>query len=476
MGESSIIAGFAWKFAERGLSQLINFILSLVLARLIEPAAYGALALATVFVSILNVFVDSGLGTALVQQKDADDLDFSSVFYFNLTMCLLLYAAAYFGAPLVSRFYENSEMTPIVRAIALIIPAGGLRSIQQAYAERAMRFKKFFLASLPAAVLSGALGLGLALMGYGVWALIAMYVSNSAITTLALWWLVGWRPKFQLSWARLKPLLGFGGKVLGASLLVSGYSNLKQLLVGKVYTPSDLAFYNKGNALPNSIVPVIQNSVTSVLLPTVSRYQNELQRVREMTEKAVRALSAALWPMMVGLAACAEVFVPLVMTEKWLPAVPYMQLFCIEAAIMPVSAMYINSIRAVGRSGAELKLQMMVRIAGILLLLATIRFGPFAVAVSAFLCSVVELGALTAVNRKVLQYPVRQQLKNIFPFAAMAFAMGAVVFFLGKLPLNQLLLLGAQVLSGFAVYLGLFWFFKRDMLREIVSFFRKNGS
>ena len=473
MNQKSVIINFIWKFAERGLAQVIGFVISLVLARLIDPSAYGTLALATVFISILNVFVDCGLGTALVQRKEADDLDFSTVFYVNLLMCLVIYGLVFFGAPLVSRFYENPALTPIVRASGLILPVSGLRSVQQAYVERTMQFKKFFLSTLLATVLSGVLGLVMAYKGYGVWALVAMNVANVAVGTIVLWITVKWRPRLQFSMERLKPLLSFGSKVLGSSIVITVYSNSRQLLVGKFYTTSDLAFYNKGNSLPNCIVPTLQSSITSVLLPTVSRYQDDLQRVRELTGKAISALSMILWPMMIGMAACAEVFVPLTMTEKWMPAVPYMQLFCVEAAIWPMSSIYVNSIRAIGKSGLDFKLQTGVRVTGILLLLLMIPYGPFAVALCAFLCTLIEYTVLAVANKKVLAYPIWQQLKNILPFAGMSLVMGAVVFLIGRLAMNRFLLLVLQILCGVIVYGVLILLFRRDMIQDFLKLFLK---
>ena len=249
--------------------------------------------------------------------------------------------------------------------------------------------------------------------------------------------------------------------------------NSRQLLVGKFYTTEDLAFYNKGNSIPNCIVPTLQSSITSVLLPTVSRHQDDRKQVRELTGNAVAMLCMILWPMMIGLAACAEVFVPLTMTEKWSPAVPYMQLFCIEAAIWPISSIYVNSIRAIGLSGLDLKIQTSVRIVGIMLLLLMIRYGPFAVALCAFLCTVFEIVLLTCINRKLLDYPIWQQMKTILPFVAMSFIMGTAVYLLGKLPINSFLLLVIQVLCGVIVYGALILLFKRKMIQELINTFLK---
>lgn len=474
MSKNNVVINFLWRFSERGLSQVISFVVSLVLARLIDPSAYGTLALATVFTTILTVFVDCGLNTALVQKKEVDDLDYSSVFYFNLAMCAVIYGIVYVTAPLVSRFYEDPTLVPLVRAAGLIVPVSGFRSVHQAYVERNGQFSKFFYSTLVATILSGAVGLVMAYLDYGVWALIAMNITNVTIGTVALWFLVKWRPMLKFSMQRMKPLAGYGFKILGSSLVISVYANSRQLLVGKFYSSSDLAFYNKGNSLPNTIVPTIQTSITSVLLPAVSRYQDDRAQVREMTRKAISAMSLVLWPMMVGMAACAETFIPLAMTDKWSPAVPYMQLFCVEAAIWPISSIYVNSIRAIGRSGLDFKIQTSVRVFGILLLLLMIRFGPFAVAICAFLCSVFEITLMMLVVRKVLEYPLLQQLKDIVPYTVLSFTMGAVVYLIGKLPLSWGVL-ALQILCGVVIYMVMILLFKRDMILERLSAFHKKA-
>lgn len=473
MDKKSVIVNFLWKISEKGLSQFIGFAVSIVIARLIDPSAHGTLAMAMVFISILSVFVDCGLGTAVVQRKQIDSLDLSSVFYFNISMCTLIYIVVYFGAPFVSRFYENPELTAVVRAAGLIIPVSGLRSVHQAYVERNMQFKLIFLSSLLSTVVSGIVGIVMAYKGYGVWALISMSLVGGAVSTVILWLIVNWHPKWQFSWLRLKPLLNYGLKLLGSALVTSVYGNSRQLLVGKFYSDSDLAFYNKGNSLPNTISLTVQPSITSVLLPTISRYQDDRQMVQQLTEKAIAMLSMVLWPMMVGLAACAEVFIPFAMTDKWTPAVPYMQLFCVEAAIWPISAIYVNSIRAIGLSGLDLKLQTSVRIVGISLLLLMIQHGPFAVALCAFFCSTFEILLMICVSKRVLDYPIWQQMKTILPFVFMSFIMGAAVYLLGKLPINSFLLLVIQVLCGVIVYGALTLLFKRKMIQELISTFLK---
>ena len=214
------------------------------------PEEYGTIALVTVFTTILQVFVDSGLGTALIQKKNADDLDFSSVFYFNLFMCLVLYLAMFLAAPYIARFYDDISLIPIIRVISLTIVVSGVKGIQQAYVSRNMLFKRFFFSTIGGTLFSAVLGIIMAYAHFGVWALVAQQLSNPIIDTLILWVTVRWRPQLMFSWKRLTKLLSFGSKLLASSLLDTIYSNLRNLIIGKIYSSSDLAFYNQGDKFP----------------------------------------------------------------------------------------------------------------------------------------------------------------------------------------------------------------------------------
>lgn len=283
----SVFSNFIWRFAERCGAQGVSFIVSIVLARLLTPEAYGTVALVTVITNILQVFVDSGLGSALIQKKDADDLDFSTVFYFNFSVCIVLYMGMFFAAPYIADFYNQPELVSLVRVISLTLIISGVKNIQQSYVSRNLLFKRFFYATLGGTIFSAVLGIVMAYYGYGVWAIVAQQLSNAAIDTLILWITVKWRPKFMFSFNRLKGLLSFGWKMLASALLDTGYNNLRQLIIGKLYSPSDLGFYNKGQQLPNLIVTNINSSIDSVLLPVMSKEQDNAEQVKLMTRRAI---------------------------------------------------------------------------------------------------------------------------------------------------------------------------------------------
>lgn len=321
-----ILDNFIWRFAERCGAQLVTAVVTLLLARILVPEDYGRTALVAVFINILQVFIDSGLGTALIQKKDADDLDFSSVFYFNFAVCLVLYAGMFIAAPYIAAFYKDPSLTPVVRVASLTLVFSGVKGIQQAYVSRNMMFKRFFFATLGGTLFSAFLGLGMAYAGFGVWALVAQQLSNTAIDTLILWLTVHWRPKAVFSWQRLKGLLSYGWRLLASSLLDTVYNNLRSLVIGRVYTSADLAFYNEGMLAPDVIAVNVDSSIDSVLLPAMSAVQDEPARVKNMTRRAIKTCVYVIAPLMMAMFFCAEPLVRLVLTEKWLPCVPYLRI------------------------------------------------------------------------------------------------------------------------------------------------------
>lgn len=372
---NNVLKNFIWCFAERCGAQLVTFIVSIVLARILAPEDYGKIALITVFTTILQVFVDSGLGTALIQKKNADELDFSSVFYFNFVVCIILYIGMFLAAPFIAQFYNDLSLTPIIRVISLTIIISGVKGIQQSYVSKNMLFKRFFYSTLGGTVFSAALGIGMAWAGAGVWAIVAQQLSNTAIDTLILWITVKWRPKKMFSWKRLKSLLSFGWKMLVSSLLETVYTNIRSLIIGKMYSSSDLAFYNQGDKLPNVIVNNINTSIDSVLLPTLSKEQDDKERVKNMTRRAIKVSTYIMSPLMMGLAFCATPIVEIVLTEKWLPCVPFLQIFCITYMFFPIHTANLNAIKAMGRSDLFLKLEIAKKIIGTVLLVSTMWFG-----------------------------------------------------------------------------------------------------
>ena len=463
------IKNFIWRFAERSGAQLVSFVVSIVLARMLSPNDYGTIALVTVFTAIMEVFVNCGLGTALIQKKDADDLDFSSVFYFNFVVCLILYAGMFFCSPLIANFYEDVTLIPIIRVLSITILIAGVKGIQQAYVSRNMLFKRFFFSTIGGTIFSAFLGIGMAYMGFGVWALVAQQLSNTAIDTIILWITVKWRPKRVFSWKRLKNLLKFGWKLLVSSLLDTVYNNLRNLVIGRMYSSADLAYYNQGDKFPKVIVTNINTSIDSVLLPTMSNVQDDRERVKQMTRRAIKTSTYVMAPLMMGLAFCAEPIVRLVLTDKWLPCVPFLRIFCVTYMFWPVHTANLNAINAMGRSDWFLRLEIIKKIMGMTILVSTMWFGVMAMAYSLLLSSLLSQIINSWPNRKLLGYGYLEQVRDFLPGILLAVFMGICVYFVGYLPLPTIVTLIIQIIIGALIYIGASYLLKLEEFQYLLG-------
>ncbi len=466
------LVGFLWRFAERTGAQGVQFIVSIVLARVLTPEAYGIVALVTVFTSLLQVFVDSGLGNALVQKKDSDDLDFSSVFFFNMFMCSVLYIGMFIAAPYIARFYEKPELTPLVRVISLTLIIAGVKGVQQAYVSRHLLFKRFFFATLGGTIFSAVLGIFLAYKGAGAWALVAQSLSNATIDTLILWITVRWRPKLMFSFKRLKGLFSFGWKLLASALLDRGYNSLRSLIIGKVYSSSDLAFYNKARTLPDVVVQNITTSIDSVLLPAMSKVQDSKEAVKSMTRRAMKTSIYVLAPLLIGLAACGKSVISLLLTDKWLPSYPFMVIFCTTFVFYPVHTANLNAIKAMGRSDVFLKLEILKKVVGIVSVLITFRISVMAMALSLLVVEIFGQIINTWPNKKLMNYGYLEQLKDILPGILLAAFMGGCVYCINFLHLSSIFTLIIQVPLGAMIYIGVSYLLKLESFTYCLEMIR----
>ena len=468
-----VFSNLIWRFMERCGAQVVSFVVSIVLARLLEPELYGTIALVTVITSILQVFVDSGMANALIQKKDTDDLDYSSVFYFNVCFCLILYAGLFFCAPLISRIYSMPTLVPVIRVLGLTIVVAGVKNVQQAYVAKTMQFRRFFFSTLGGTLFSAAVGIAMAYMGYGIWALVMQQLLNVTVNTAILWLTVGWKPRLAFSFQRLKGLISFGWKLLVSALLDTVYLKLYQVVVGLKYTSSDLAFYNKADQLPLLVTENINSSIDSVLLPVLSSEQDNNAAVREMTRRAIKTSTYIMMPLMVGLAVCAEPLIELLLTDKWLPCVPYMQIFCICYAFYPLHTANLNAIKAMGRSDIFLKLEIIKKIISTILLVVSMNISVYAIALSQLVSCVTSQIINSWPNRKLLGYNYLQQLRDMAPAILVSVAMGACVRAVLLLGAGNFVTLLVQVPLGVVIYVALSALFKLDSFSFMLDTLRR---
>ena len=449
----NIFSGFVWRFAERSGAQGVAFLVSIVLARILVPEDYGTIALIGVFTAILNVFVDCGLGNALIQKRDADDCDFSSVFYFNLFMCSVLYMVMFFFAPYIAVFYNKPELVLIIRVLSLTLIISGLKNVQQAYVSRNMMFRRFFFATLGGTIGAAFVGIMMALYGFGVWALVIQQLFNVTVDAIILWFTVKWRPKKIFSLERLKGLFSFGWKLLVSSVLDTFYRELRQLIIGKKYSSQDLAYYNQGQKIPNLVVMNINTSIDSVLLPAMSNVQDDVVKVGSMTRRAIKISTYIMAPCMMGIAFLAPSLVRLILTDKWLSCVPFLRIFCITYMFYPVHTANLNAIRALGRSDIFLKLEIQKKAVDLVLLLSSMWFGVMAMAYSLLISSVLCQLINSWPNKSLLHYGYLQQIKDILPAISIAILMGSMVWCISLFHLPDVIQVLIQVPVGVAIYI-----------------------
>lgn len=449
---NQVVSGLFWKFAERILAQGTSFLISVILARLMMPEDYGIVAIVLVFISIANVFITQGFSQALIQKKDASELDFTTVFYCSLAVSVALYFLLFFSAPYIAAFYENPLLTSVLRVFALRLPLTAYGSVQHAYVSRHMLFKRFFWSTLFGTLLSGIVGIVMAYLGFGVWALVAQYLVNSLVDVLVLGFTIPWHPKWMFSVSAAKSLMGYGWKVLVANLVGTLYSNLRSLLIGKFYSEADLAYYNKGKHFPDLLMTNVATSITSVLFPALSNKNDDLDALKRYTRKSIQATSYVVFPMMAGMFAVAKPMITVFLTEKWIDCVFYTQMVCLYSAMHTVTQTNLQAVNAVGRSDIVLKLEFVKKPINLLLLLAALPFGPKALAVSLPVGSLFSMLVNMQPVRKLIHYGFTEQIKDILPPTVMSILMALLIYPLQNLDLPMLLILTMQIAAGAGIY------------------------
>lgn len=470
------VSGMLWKFSENGLGQIVNFVVSIVLARMLLPEDYGIIALVSVFITLCDKLVVSGFATSLIQKKDADNKDFSTVFYFSLAMSVVLYAVLFFTAPFIADFYDaynRSLLISVIRVMGLQVIIVAVNSVQSAYVSNTMQFKRFFWSNLGGTVLSAVVGIMMAMNGLGVWALVAQYLVKAFGSMIVLWFTVKWRPALVFSTARFKLLYSYGWKIFAASMIKVLYNDLRSLVIGKFYDASALAFYNKGQSFPQIIESNITGTIDSVFFPAMSKLQNSKEHMLSVLRRTIKISTYIMTPLLVGLAATAEPLVVLLLTEKWLPSVFYLQIISISFVFAPIEIENLQAIKAMGRSDIVLKLEIVKRVAGTILVFCAVPFGVKAIAVSLLISNILSALINAYPNRKLLGYSYTRQLLDVFPPIAMAaimyFAVRAVLF----INLSNSVLLFLQIVIGMFVYVLLSIVTKNENFTYILSYLNK---
>lgn len=448
------LSGFIYKFAERGASQGVNFIVQILLARILMPEEFGTIALLTVLMTVLDVFVTYGFGNSLVVNKKSDDLDFSTCFFFGLFLAFLLYGIVYICSPFISQyFYGHDELDLLVKVMALRMPIAAVNSVQHAYVQKKMQFRLFFYATLVGTLISGVVGITMAYTGFGVWALAAQYLSNSLFNTITLWIASEWRPKWMFSFQRLKAIYDYGWKILAVGLVDTIFGQIRSLIIAKQYSKADLAYYNRGVNFPGFGMKLIEPTISSVLFPALSNCNDNREMMKAITQRVIKTSTFLVCGIMCLLAAISKPLVMVLLTEKWEGCVIFLQIGCAAYMLRPLQIINNSIIRASGRSALLLKLDLLKKGIGIILLLLMMPYGVEAIAWSYVALNVISTFINIYPNKDILKYGYMEQFRDLGSNMIVGILMGVIVWSLTLLPMSDYIILPMQLVVGFIIYI-----------------------
>lgn len=460
--KNQVFSGLIWTFGERILAQGVSFVLSIVLARILMPEEYGVIAIVLVFINLANVFVSDGFGEALVQKTDADEEDFSTIFYCSFFLSVVLYLCIFFVAPIVAKVYGHEALTPLLRVLGIMIPLSAISTIQNAYVQRKMIFKKFFFSTIGGTLVSAVVGIGMAYLGCGAWALVGQYLVNSLIGTVVLFVIVPWRPKRLFNKESAKTMVSYGWKITASSLINTFYNELRSLLIGGVYTSADLAYYNRGNQFPSLIIVNTDTAISKVIFPAMTKSKDNAAQLKGVCKRALTMTAYVVFPILTGLICVAEPVVKLLLTDKWLPCVPFLQLACVYYMFQPLQTANWQCLKAVGRSDLCVKLEIVKKVIGFSLLFASIPFGVYAIAATTTAFGFISMIVNMIPNKKLIDYSVYEQIKDLAPAMLVSVLMGGAIWLVGHIQMKMIFVLFLQIFMGMATYFYLSGLFKID--------------
>jgi len=470
------IHGIAWSTIERFSVQGIQFVIQIIMARILGPEDYGIIAILVVFLAIFQVFVDSGFSSALVQKHDRSEVDYSTVFYFNIGISIIFFLILFFMAPFVARFYEAPILIPVARVVAFNLLINAFAVVPRVRLMVLIDFKTQAKVSFIAVVIGGATGIWMVYAGYGIWALVFQSLLNNGINTFLLWALSRWMPLWVFSIGSFKSLFSFGSKILLSSLLGTIFGNLYALVIGRKFTVQELGFYSRADQFVQFPLASITNIITRVALPIMCEEQNNDFFLKSIFSKFLRLSIYFVFPLMIGFAVLAEPFIFLVLTERWAPMIPLLQILCLAYAWVPFHAINLLVLQAKGRSDFFLRAENLQRIISLAIFIFTIPLGIIAICIGRVVSSILTLYISTYYTKKILDIGLMQQIKDVAPSFILSFVMGGLVFLFTRIGFaNILTLLGGIAIGLISYIVGSIllklkaWNETCDMLRGIIK-------
>lgn len=471
MGDSlraKTVHALSWSLLESLGLRGVQFVIGVVLARLLFPEQFGLIGMLTIFIAVAQSLFDSGFGAALIQKQEATQRDTCSIFYFNILLGLATSGLLYWVAPSIAAFYNQPILTPLMRALSLTIVINSFGLIQYTLLSKQINFKALTKVSLIASIISGVVGVILAATGFGVWSLVVQQILSSLLRTVLLWVLNDWRPALIFSLQSLREMFGFSSRILVSGVINRIFENIYLLVIGRLFSATDLGFFTRAKTMEEVPSVTLSGIVGRVTFPVFSTIQDDKSRLKRGVKKALTSLVLVNFPMMIGLAMIADPLVRVLLTEKWLEAVPYLQLLCLVGLLYPVVLINSNLLFALGRSKIHLRVEIIKKILIILNIALTWQWGISAMISGMILVSVLSFCLNSYYTDRLIGYPIREQLHDLFPYGIVAALMGGVVYATGRLPYpNPWSMLLAQISIGAVVYVGLCRLFRAVAFMEV---------
>lgn len=468
--KNKVFSNFIWKLMERLSAQAVSFVVSIILARILAPNDFGVVSIVLIFVDVCNVFISEGISTSLIQKKDVDELDYSSMFYASFAISLLIYILLFFVAPQIANYFGNRYilLTPFLRVMALQIPVSSFKAIQQVIVSRKFQFKKFFFSTLGGTIISAIVGICMAYGGYGAWALIGQYLTNTIIDTAILTITVKWYPDKMFSWNRVKQLMPFGLRMLTVGLIDAIYNELRGFVIGKKYTASDLSFYNRGKQLPSIIITNINSSLIAVLFPVMSKFQADIQDVVYICRRAIKISTYILFPLMLGLAGISDNLIILLLTDKWIEAAFYVKVFCIIYSFYPIYTANLQAIKALGKGKSYFFVELSKKIVGILMLVISIPYGTHYIAIGLLIATCINYFINGISSKIILGYSIRLQIIDVLPNLLISIMMFLWIVYMPVVFASIMLHVVCQIAMGIVSYILLSLVTNNDSFNELI--------
>ncbi|MEY8493452.1 lipopolysaccharide biosynthesis protein [Lachnospiraceae bacterium 29-91] len=465
--QNVIVSSFFWKMLERVGTQGIQLAIQIVLARLLLPKDYGIITLVTIFITMATVLVQSGLNTALIQKKDSDEKDFSTVFWISIVLAVMLYICMFEISPLIAWFYGEETITGVLRVLSIVLFFHAINSVQNAYVVKNMLFKKLFKCTLISTLISGSLGIIMAYAGKGVWSLVIYQLCSSALNCLIMWYSVNWRPKFIFDLERAKVLWKYGWKIMAAYFLDTFYREIQGLVLGKISDTSTLGYYNRGQQIPAIVIRCSNDTIKSVILPIYSERQENRDGLKVMMRKTLSMVAFIIFPIMAGLAMVAPEMTEVLLTEKWLPSVPFARILCLAYFMQPLISVHMQAINAIGRSDIFCKTVYIQLGISFMVLCITVKIGVYAVAYGIVLATIIQWIMYIYETKKLFFYNIKELFEDIVGSVLITLFMMIGVAFADMIEMQIYLKLFFKILLGMIIYIGMAFLFKPRAYRYI---------